>query len=54
MSPKKKPVTLKDLYPDLGPEDLERLDEWYERYAEIILRIFERLEREKDQRGPLA
>ena len=46
MPQKKKPVTLKELYPDLGPEDLERLYEWYERYAALILRIFERLERE--------
>jgi len=29
MSSKKKSVTLKELYPILGPEDLERLDEWY-------------------------
>jgi hypothetical protein len=46
-SSKKKRVTLKDLYPDLGPEDLQRLDEWYEGYAELILRIFERIEQEK-------
>ena len=47
MPKRPKPPTLAKLYPDLGPEKLAIVERFYERYAEIVLRIHERLQREE-------
>lgn len=44
-----KPVTIEQLYPDLTPEQQQEAAYWLGRYLAVIQRIFERLQREKEQ-----
>jgi hypothetical protein len=45
----KKPVpTLRDLYPHLNDEQLAEVEDTWERYLALVLRIFERLESQSD------
>jgi hypothetical protein len=39
-----KPPTIRDLYPDLTEEQLVEVEESLDRYIELVLRIFKRLE----------
>lgn len=49
----KKPApTLRDLYPHLNEEQLAEVEDTWERYLALVLRIFERLESETDAREP--
>jgi hypothetical protein len=43
---KKHQPTIRDLYPDLTEEESVKAEENMERYLELVLRIFERLESE--------
>lgn len=45
---KKESTTIKDLYPHLNEEQLKEADENLKRYLEVVLRIFERVERERE------
>ncbi len=45
---KKPPPTLRDLYPDLNDEQLAEVEDTWERYLALVLRIFERLESQTD------
>jgi len=40
--------TIRDLYPHLTDAELERAEDNLERYLIVVLRIFERLESEKE------
>ena len=40
--------TLRDIYPHLNDEQLAEVDDTWERYLALVLRIFERLESQKD------
>jgi hypothetical protein len=42
----KKPLTIRDLFPDLTEEQLKEVEETLHGYLEVALRIYERLERE--------
>lgn len=42
----KKSPTIRDLYPHLNDEQLAEVEEAWDRYLELVLRIFERLESE--------
>ncbi len=42
-----KKITIKELFPNLSEKDLSEVGEALDGYCEIILRIFERLERER-------
>jgi hypothetical protein len=45
----KKPApTIRDLYPDLSDEQLAEVEDTWERYLALVLRIFERLESQGD------
>jgi len=45
----KKPAsTIRDLYPHLNDEQLAEVDDTWERYLALVLRIFERLESQTD------
>jgi hypothetical protein len=47
----KKPApTIRDLYPQLNDEQLAEVEDTWERYLALVLRIFERLESQTD--GP--
>ncbi len=51
MEKEKKP-TLRDLYPTLSDEELRQVEENLDRYLELVLQIFERLElNEQDNEG---
>lgn len=41
-------ATLRDLYPNLSDEQLAEVDDTWERYLALVLRIFERLESQTD------
>lgn len=41
----KKVQNLRDLYPNLSDEELRQAEEHLDRYLELVLRIFELLER---------
>lgn len=46
----KKPTpTLRDLYPHLDDDELAQVEDAFERYLALVLRIFERLEAESEQ-----
>lgn len=40
--------TLRDLYPNLNDEQLDEVEDTWERYLALVLRIFERLESQTD------
>ena len=40
--------TIRDLYPDLNDEQLAEVEDTWERYLALVLRIFERLESQPD------
>ena len=42
--PDKKPITLRDLYPDLPDEILAEIEDAFDRYLALVWRIHERLE----------
>ena len=42
--PDKKPITLRDLYPDLPDEVLAEIEDAFDRYLTLVWRIHERLE----------
>jgi len=42
-----KSPTLRDLYPHLDDKALKRVEEFYDEYLLLVLRIFDRLEAEK-------
>ena len=42
--PDKKPITLRDLYPDLPDEVLAEIEDAFDRYLALVWRIHERLE----------
>ena len=44
--PKDRPITIRDLYPDLTEADLAVAEANLRRYVAVIVRIYERLERE--------
>lgn len=44
--PKRKPPTIAELYPKLAPAEQEQAEYNLRRYARLIWRIFERIERE--------
>ncbi|MGC9944441.1 MAG: hypothetical protein ABSE48_21660 [Verrucomicrobiota bacterium] len=43
--------TLRDLYPHLNDEQLAEVEDTWERYLALVLRIFERLESQSDSPG---
>ena len=45
---KKGNPTLRDLYPHLNDEQLAEVEDTFERYLALVLRIFERLEIQTD------
>jgi hypothetical protein len=45
---KKSAPTVRDLYPHLNEEELTEVEDTWERYLALVLRIFERLESETD------
>ena len=42
-APKDTLASLKKLFPDLSEEQYARLDAWYNRYAALVLRMYERI-----------
>ena len=48
----KEELTIRDLYPDLSEEELKIAEENLERYLELVVRIFKRIEAEKKSRPP--
>ena len=42
------PVTFQNLYPNLDPQDREAAQERFDRYLEIVLRIYERVRSDPD------
>lgn len=49
----KKSLTIRDLYPDLSPKELEEVHDNLDRYLLLMLRIFERLEEERSEKSDL-
>lgn len=43
---KEKPITIKDLYPNLSEEELVQAEQNLKRYVEIVSRIYSRLKAE--------
>ena len=43
---KKQGTTIRDLYPHLNEEQLKEVEERLERYLEVVLRIYERIEKD--------
>jgi RIO-like serine/threonine protein kinase len=51
----KKHLTISDLYPDLTPAQQQDAEYFLRRYIDLIKRIYERVEREKQQtKEPLS
>jgi hypothetical protein len=44
----KPPPTIRDLYPDLSEAQLAEVEDTWERYLALVLRIFNRLESQTD------
>jgi len=44
-----KEIRIEDLYPDFTPEQLEIAEENLTRYAELVLRIYERLRSDPEE-----
>ncbi len=42
-------ITIEEVYPDLTPEQQQEAAYFFKRYLSVIRRIFERLEREKQE-----
>ncbi len=39
-------ITIRDLYPHLSEDELAKAEENFDRYLELVWRIYERIERE--------
>jgi hypothetical protein len=47
-SSKGQDITIRDLYPHLDEEQLEEAEENLERYLELVLRIYERIQKDPE------